>query len=67
MRRKPLLTIPHAVAELGLTHPTVSNGRRTLETLGIVEEITGQGRDRIYTYPEYLAVLNEGTELPPTT
>jgi Fic family protein len=66
MRRKPLLTVPAAVAELGLTHPTVSSGMRTLEALGIVEEITGRDRDRIFTYPEYLAVLNEGTELPPT-
>jgi Fic family protein len=66
MRRKPLLTLPTAVAELGLSYPTVSSGMRTLEGLGIVGEITGRNRDRVYTYPEYLAVLNEGTELPAT-
>jgi hypothetical protein len=37
---------------------------RTLEQLGIVNEVTGRGRDRIYAYEEYLAILNEGTELP---
>jgi len=30
----------------------------------MVTEVTGRGRDRIYTYTEYLAVLNEGTEFP---
>jgi hypothetical protein len=30
----------------------------------MVHEVTGRGRDRIYAYREYLAVLNEGTELP---
>jgi DNA-binding transcriptional regulator GbsR (MarR family) len=64
MRRRPLLTISGAVTDLGLSHPTVSLGVRTLEQLGIVDEVTGRGRDRIYAYQEYLAVLNEGTELP---
>jgi hypothetical protein len=30
----------------------------------IVDEVTGRGRDRIYAYREYLAILHEGTELP---
>jgi Fic family protein len=64
MRRRPLLTISGAVTDLGLSHPTVSSGVRTLEQLGIVNEVTGRGRDRIYAYEEYLAILNEGTELP---
>jgi Fic family protein len=66
MRRRPLLTISRAAGELGLSHPTVSTGIRTLEHLGIVNEVTGRGRDRIYAYQEYLAVLNEGTDVPGT-
>jgi hypothetical protein len=31
-----------------------------------VNEVTGRGRDRIYAYQEYLAVLNEGTDVPAT-
>ena len=64
MRRKPLLTISGAVADLELSHPTVSSGIRALEKLGIVNEVTGRGRDRIFAYREYLGILNEGTELP---
>ena len=30
--------------------------------LGIVREITGRQRDRVYAYERYLAILNEGTE-----
>jgi hypothetical protein len=30
--------------------------------LGILEEITGQERDKIYLYRRYLNILEEGTE-----
>ena len=35
-----------------------------LEKLGIVKEITGKKRNRIYSYTEYIDIMNEGTELP---
>jgi Fic family protein len=63
MRRKPLLTISHAARDLGLSVPTVSTAIRKLEELGIVEESTGRQRDRLFVYPTYLAILNEGTEV----
>jgi hypothetical protein len=33
-----------------------------LETLDIVREITGQQRNRVFAYQQYLNILNEGTE-----
>jgi hypothetical protein len=33
-----------------------------MRNLGILQEITGKQRDRLYAYGEYLAILNEGTE-----
>jgi hypothetical protein len=33
-----------------------------LENLGIVREITGRKRERVFAYTRYLAILNEGTE-----
>jgi hypothetical protein len=35
-----------------------------LETLDIVREITGQQRNRVFAYQQYLSILNEGTERP---
>jgi hypothetical protein len=35
----------------------------TLTQLGIVREVTGQRRNRIFAYNEYLNILNEGTEV----
>ena len=37
-------------------------GMQQLETLGIVREITGQQRNRVFAYQQYLSLLNEGTE-----
>ena len=36
---------------------------RALEQLKIVKEVTGQKRNRIYSYVEYIRIMNEGTEL----
>ena len=35
-----------------------------LAELGIVHERTGQKRNRVFSYAEYMAILKEGTELP---
>jgi len=32
--------------------------------MGIIKEITEQKRNRIYSYTEYVHILEEGTELP---
>ncbi len=58
----PMTTIPNASRQLGLTPPTIRGAIESLETLGIVREITGKQRDRIYVYDRYLQILDEGTE-----
>ena len=52
------LTIQEAT---GLTPATVNKGLEKLCDLNIVREITGQKRNRIFSYVEYLKILNEGT------
>lgn len=37
-----------------------------LEELGILREVTGRQRNKLYVYDEYLALLNEGTTDPPS-
>jgi len=62
LRRHPITTIPNAAAQLHLTAPTVRGAVESLETLGIVREITGRQRDRIYLYDQYVRILDKGTE-----
>jgi hypothetical protein len=35
---------------------------RILEELGIVAELTGMQRNRLFGYEKYLAIMSEGTE-----
>jgi len=50
------------VAEItGLTWPTAQAAVERLESLGIVREVTGRKRDRIYVYERQLRTLDEGT------
>lgn len=45
-----------------MTTPTVGSAIESLETLGLVREITGKQRDRIYVYDPYVKILDEGTQ-----
>ena len=62
---RPIGGIRHLARRTGLSSPTVAAVLRLLERLGIVQEITGRQRGKIFTYERYLAVLREGTEDPP--
>lgn len=62
LQRHPLTTIPNAAAETGMSAPTVTASARYLTRLGIVRELTGKERHRLFVYDRYLGILNEGTE-----
>lgn len=63
MRKKPIFSIHHLSSQLELTRPTIAAAISGLTALGIVEELTGRQRDRMFVYRDYLNLLNEGTEL----
>lgn len=66
MQRRPIVTIHAASRELKLSLPTVGKSLEHLIKLGIVRELTGKQRHRVFAYSKYLAVLDQGTEpLPP--
>lgn len=48
-------------AQTKLTPPTVNAALAELERLGVVEEVTGRKRDRVFAYRDYIKILNEGT------
>ena len=62
LQKKPVLEIPKASTEIGVSQPTVTSALKRLEDIGVVKEITGKARDRIYVYKEYLDILEEGTQ-----
>jgi cell filamentation protein, protein adenylyltransferase len=62
MQRSPIITVPTTAKRLRLAKQTVQNALDRLQTLGIVREITGKRRDRLYEYTRYLQILDEGTE-----
>jgi Fic family protein len=62
LQQNPFLTANLLVERTGLTAPTINAALADLERLGIVEEVTGRRRGRVFGYTEYLAILSEGTE-----
>jgi len=62
LRLKPFCTVSSAAAKLNLSFPAAAKSLSALEQLGIVREITGRERDRVYAYERYVELLAEGTE-----
>ena len=62
LQKHALTTSGKAASELALSEPTVNSALRHLETIGLVKEITGKQRRRVYAYDAYLAILRRGTE-----
>jgi Fic family protein len=62
LQQHPFLTAGQLVEHTGLSMPTVNAALADLERLGIVEEVTGRRRGRVFGYRQYLAILSEGTD-----
>jgi len=59
---RPLVTVNQVRKRTGLSFPAAAKSLRMLEDLGIVREVTGQRRNRVFAYQQFLAVLSEGAE-----
>ena len=62
MQRNPIVAIPTAAEKIGVSAPTVAKSLEHMHQLGMLREITGRQRHRLFVYDAYLAILNEGTE-----
>lgn len=62
LQNHPLTTIPEATKATEINRTSITRAFAEMVELGIVEEITGQKRNRIYGYRRYLDILAEGTE-----
>lgn len=65
LQRHPTADSKRIVENCNLSLPTANSSLKQLVTLGIVKEITGKARNKIYVYQKYLDILSEGaTPLP---
>lgn len=62
LQTQPLVTIATAAERAGVSFPSANTGLQNLQKHGIVSEVTGRTRGRVYVYTRYLGLLSEGTE-----
>lgn len=58
----PIVSIQTCSEKIGVSFPTVSGAVDNLQKQGILREITGKQRKRLFGYDAYIKILNEGTE-----
>lgn len=63
MQTHPFLNAAQARKKSGLSAPTVNKAFEILEKLGIVREVTGKQRGRVFAYQAFLDILDEGTNV----
>src|SRR5699024_10061304 len=62
LQRRPVVSISDAASALSLSWQAAGNAIERMQKLGMVIELTGQKRNRLYAYSDYLAMLSEGAE-----
>jgi len=62
LQQQPISNTTSIRKKTGLSQPTVMRSLSTLSSLGIVDEITGKERHKLFAYDRYLDILKQGTE-----
>lgn len=62
LQERPVDTAARLAQRTGLSVPTVYSALESLESIGLVRELTGRARRRVFAYDRYLQILGEGTE-----
>ncbi len=57
LMRRPVVNVQIIERELGVSVPTANLVAADLESVGVLREITGRRRDRVFRYQEYLKAL----------
>ena len=61
LQHHPLISVPKAAKMLTLTAPTVRSSLNALGDVGIVKEVSGRRRDRVFGYRRYLDLIASDT------
>jgi Fic family protein len=62
VQSKPLISVAEAKIPMAISAPTIRKSIDHLVDLGILVEMTGKRRDRVFVYEKYVATLSQGTE-----
>jgi Fic family protein len=60
--KKPYLSITKVAAELDISVPSTTSTVQKLVDIGVLKEMTGKSRNRIFAYGAYLDILAAGTD-----
>lgn len=63
LRQKAILSAIDAAEKLDISIPTARTALGHLKDLGIVHDISGKGKERLYIYSNLITLLEKGTEL----
>lgn len=63
MLERPIASPNWVQGKTRLSPATVNACLRELENINILKEITGQKRNRLYSYAQYIDLMNQGTDL----
>ena len=58
----PIIDIGKTAEDLSIAYNTVSSAVNRFEKLGILHLVKKQGRNKVYSYKEYIDILRDGTE-----
>ena len=62
LRRRPVATIDYLAGASGIPYTTAARAVRALTETGLLGELTGRRRGRVFAYNRYLAILSEGAQ-----
>lgn len=62
LQRRPVATIDYLATEGGVSYATAVRAVKTLTEIGLLRELTGRRRGRVFAYDRYLAILSEGAQ-----
>lgn len=63
LQKTPVTDAKRITQQINITLPTAIKSLNHLVKLGVVKEITGKARNKIFVYQNYLDILNKGTEV----
>ena len=63
LQGRPIANIPFLSSKTKISPPTVTGVLDALQKIGIVKEVTGRKRNRLYAYEKCLDILRQGTEI----
>ena len=65
LQMQPFVNAAQVSAKTNLSMPTVNGALAALDKLGVVREVTGKKRGRVFAYDEFLKIIDEGTDVMP--